>query len=98
MTNAYATGDLSIAICGRCKMKRKYLELRSDPNSPGLRVCIYGCIDEFDPYRLPARQPEAINLRFPRPDTSVATDPFGLPTEDDSYFMTTEDGEGYLLP
>lgn len=98
MSGNFATGELSKAICGRCKMKRKYQELKPDPNSPGLRVCIYGCIDLFDPYRLPARQPEAINLRFPRPDLPIGTSPFGLPTEDDSYFMTTEDGEGYMLP
>lgn len=62
---------LSIAICDRCKMKRAYTSLGPDPNFPGLRVCDQGCRDQFDPYRLPARQPEKIALRFPRPDADL---------------------------
>ena len=65
--------SLAIAVCDRCKMKRAFSTLQPDPNFPGLRVCQEGCIDQFDPYRLPARQTERINLRFPRPDVSVAT-------------------------
>lgn len=60
----------SIAICGRCKMKRKYSELVEDPNSK-LRVCIYGCADELDPYRLPTRKTEDISLQYPRPDEDL---------------------------
>ena len=63
---------LSIGICARCKMKRAYDELRPDGNIPALRVCGDGCSDEFDPYRLPARQPEKITIRFPRPDADIA--------------------------
>ena len=63
---------LSIAICDRCKMKRAYSDIRPDGNIPGIRVCGEGCSDQFDPYRLPARQPERISLRFPRPDADVA--------------------------
>jgi hypothetical protein len=59
---------LAIAVCDRCKMKRPLAVMGSDPNFPGLRVCDQGCKDQFDPYRLPARQTERINLRFPRPD------------------------------
>lgn len=66
-----ATGDLSIAICDRCKFKYPYLQLRADGDKPGLRVC-EKCWDQRDPYRLPPRQPEAIALRFPRPDVSIA--------------------------
>lgn len=62
---------LSIAVCDRCKMKRAYVNLGPDPNFPGLRVCDQGCRDQFDPYRLPARQPEKIALRFPRPDENL---------------------------
>jgi len=62
---------LSIAVCDRCKMKRAYTSLGPDPNFPGLRVCDQGCRDQFDPYRLPARQPEKIALRFPRPDDNL---------------------------
>jgi hypothetical protein len=42
-----------------------------DPNFPGMRVC-KDDLDNFDPWRLPAIQPENITLRFPRPDVSVA--------------------------
>jgi hypothetical protein len=63
---------LSIAICDRCKMKRAYSDISQDGNIPGLRVCNQGCSDQRDPYRLPARQPEKISLRFPRPDIEVA--------------------------
>jgi hypothetical protein len=76
--------SLAIAVCDRCKMKRAFSVLMADPNFPGLRVCDQGCRDQFDPYRLPARKTERINLRFPRPDVSVAvtaadllTDPSG---------------------
>jgi hypothetical protein len=47
-----------------------------DPNFPGMRVCAADR-DNFDPWRLPARQTENITLRFPRPDVSVATGPIG---------------------
>jgi hypothetical protein len=47
-----------------------------DPNFPGMRVC-KDDLDNFDPWRLPARQTENIALRFPRPDVSVATGPVG---------------------
>jgi hypothetical protein len=47
-----------------------------DPNFPGMRVC-KDDLDNFDPWRLPARQTENIALRFPRPDVSVATGPIG---------------------
>lgn len=63
--------SLAIAVCDRCKMKRTYVSLGPDPNFPGLRVCDQGCADQKDPYRLPARKTERINLRFPRPDVSV---------------------------
>lgn len=51
-------------------MKKKYSELCSDPNVTELRVCV-DCKDELDPYRLPARQPDAFVLRKPRPDVSL---------------------------
>jgi hypothetical protein len=52
-------------------MKRALVQLQSDPNFPGLRVCDQGCQDELDPYRQAARQTERINLRFPRPDSTL---------------------------
>lgn len=65
----------AIAICDRCKTKVPIGHLIGDPNSPGLRVCQDTCADLFDPYRLPARIPEKIALRYPRPD-----EPLILPT------------------
>jgi len=45
-----------------------------DPNFPGMRVCKED-LDNFDPWRLPARQTENISLRFPRPDVNIALAP-----------------------
>ena len=70
--NTLGNTVLSIAICDRCKMKRAYTDISQDRNLPGLRVCNDGCNDERDPYRLPARQPEKIAIRFPRPDADIA--------------------------
>lgn len=61
---------IAIAICGRCSRKFPYDELMPDPNYPGLRVCKED-LDQYDPYRLPARQTENITLRFPRPDVPL---------------------------
>jgi hypothetical protein len=62
--------SLAIGICGRCSRKFPIGELHSDPNYPGLMVC-RADQDEFDPYRLPARQTENIALRYARPDTPL---------------------------
>lgn len=59
------------AICDRCKMRRNITTLIADPNASGLRVCEDGCADQFDPWRLPARRPENITLRYPRPDVPL---------------------------
>jgi hypothetical protein len=72
--NTEGLTTLAIAICDRCRMKRALAELESDPNFPGLRVCgtvSQGCKDNMDPYRQAARQTERINLRFPRPDSTL---------------------------
>lgn len=90
------TGNASLAIfvCDRCKMKRPIDEQMSDPNFAGLRVCQQGCADEKDPYRLPARKTERINLRFPRPDVSVATNPNDLLSTGGAYggFVVSTEG------
>lgn len=62
--------SLGIGICGRCSRKFPIDELMPDPNNPGLRVCRVD-LDDYDPYRLPARQTENISLRYPRPDTPL---------------------------
>ena len=84
--------SVAIAVCDRCKMKVPYVTLVKDPNFPGLRVCeSRGCKDNFDPYRLPARKTERINLRFPRPDVSVAANDDYLTTGGyGNYLISTE--------
>lgn len=88
---------LGIGLCARCSRKFSLDDLHSDPNFPGLMVCVAD-LDEFDPYRLPARQTEDITLRFVRPDESIATNPAGVISEDGDYFLVTEDFEEFLLP
>lgn len=65
-----ASGRASIAICDRCNFKYDYMVLRADGNTPGLRVCPT-CWDPKNPWRLPPIQPDALALRFPRPDTPL---------------------------
>lgn len=85
-----------VALCARCSRKFPEDELRPDPNSPGLMVCEADC-DQYDPYRLPARQSENINLLFVRPDIPLDVSPVVTPegvrvtevTEDD---RITQDG------
>lgn len=84
--------SVAIAVCDRCKMKRPYVDLGPDPNFPGLRVCGQGCKDQFDPYRLPARKTERINLRFPRPDLSVANVQPALQTGGYGEFLISTQG------
>lgn len=84
--------SVAIAVCDRCKMKRAYSDLGPDPNFPGLRVCSQNCKDQFDPYRLPARKTERINLRFPRPDVSVANVQPALQTGGYGQFLISTQG------
>jgi hypothetical protein len=56
-----------LGVCARCWRKFSLEDLYSDPNSPGLKVCLDD-LDDYDPYRLPARRTEDITLRFYRPD------------------------------
>jgi hypothetical protein len=89
-TEGYA--DIAIAICDRCRMKRPHATLGPDINFPGLMVCEENCRDEKDPYRLPARQTERINLRFPRPDVSVAAIQDNLVTNDQQNVIVSTEG------
>jgi len=83
--------SLAIGVCDRCKMKRAFVRLGRDPNFPGLRVCDEGCQDQFDPYRLAARQTERINLRFARPDVSLAvTDNSLITNNPNNYTISPE--------
>jgi hypothetical protein len=79
---------LSVAICDRCGMKRPYVDLSADRNNPGLRVCNKNCNDEFDPWRLPARSPDKIAIRYARPDNyPEMPEPLTLITEETSAFQ-----------
>jgi len=62
---------LGIGICGRCSRKMSLTELRQDGNIPGLYVCDADW-DTLDPWRLAARGPDQIALRFARPDTPLS--------------------------
>jgi hypothetical protein len=67
-----ASGRASIAICDRCQCKRPYMMLREDGNTKGLRVCSdRDCWDPKNPWRLKPLQPDAIALKYPRPDTPL---------------------------
>lgn len=59
-----------IGLCARCSRKFPLADLHPDPNSPGLMVCLDD-LDQYDPYRLPARQSEDITLPFTRPDVPL---------------------------
>lgn len=63
-------GPVAIAICDRCQKKHHYVDLKPDPDSPGMRVC-EACRDQPDPYKKPPRQPENITLRYPRPEKDL---------------------------
>ena len=89
MATRYGTGKYSIGICDRCHLQRPYQELRPDRDTPGLLVCGHGCNDQRDPYKLPARQPDPVALKHPRPDRPIA---FSRP------YLMTEEGQGpYIL-
>ena len=59
-----------LGLCARCSRKMSIEDLFPDPNAPGLMVCLDD-LDELDPYRLPARQTEQINLPIYRPDVPL---------------------------
>lgn len=76
---------LAVGLCGRCSRKRSLDNLSPDPNIPGLLCCNDAtgndsCLDQFDPWRLPARPPDQIALRHARPDVPlVPGDPVEFP-------------------
>lgn len=94
--NTRGNTTLAIGICGRCSIKMPLDQLLPDANSPGLMVCEKDR-DEFDPYRLPARQTDNILLPFLRPDTPLSTNPSGVITQNEEQFLITEDSDDYLI-
>lgn len=78
--NTTGNTTLAIGICARCKRKFPLGELMSDPNFPALYVCRED-LDQLDPYRLPAREAERIDVDHPRPDAILwPIAPFPLQT------------------
>lgn len=94
--NTRGNSTLGIGICSRCSRKMPLDKLQPDPNYPGLRVCDKD-MDEYDPYRLPPRQTEDINLPFMRPDVPVSTNPSGVITQNNDQFLITEDSDDFLI-
>jgi len=76
-----------IGLCARCSRKFFLDQLSPDPNSPGLMVCEEDK-DQLDPYRLPARQTEQINLPFVRPDLPLNEGLKGPAYDSDAWFVT----------
>lgn len=87
--------SLGIALCARCSKKFPLGELAPDPNYPNLMVCREDT-DQYDPYRLAPREADQVTLPFVRPDTSVATEPSGLISQDGTEFVVSEDGQRFL--
>lgn len=76
--NTRGNPTLGIGVCDRCNTKRPLGFLVKDPNAPGLRVCrdpLEGCRDNYDPYRLPMRAPDRVQLPFNRPDVPLEEPP-----------------------
>lgn len=86
-----------IGVCARCWKKFFIDELYSDPNSPGLKVC-KDDLDDYDPYRLPARRTEDVTLPFYRPDEPL-TEGGPVPNEITlAGIRTTLDGDLRVTP
>src|SRR6516162_7536515 len=88
-----------IGICGRCSLKPSLDDLIPDAHSPGFVVCApwikEGCWDVLDPYRLPARQTEQINLPCVRPDESLY--PVAGPSYDTTVWLSDDEGNPLVL-
>ena len=94
--NTRGKSTLGIGVCSRCSRKFSLDDLHPDPNYPGLRVCDKD-LDQFDPYRLPARQTEDITLPFTRVDTPIPTNPSGVIGEGGDVFLVTESDNDFLI-
>ena len=92
-----------IGVCARCWRKFSLEDLYSDPNSPGLKVCLDD-LDDYDPYRLPARRTEDVTLPFYRPDERLFIEQptpnvalFGLLTAQNGNLLVTQGGDKLVL-
>lgn len=72
MAVAWAAGDVALFVCARCQRELPYSESYADPDKgPSLRVC-WRDRDQLDPWKLPARQMEALAMQYPRPDVILS--------------------------
>lgn len=93
-----APGTLSVAICARCALRHPYQRLSGDGDKgQAMRVCPDDN-DQKDPWKLPARQSDAMALRFARPDVSIAVTPAGIISEDGNSFVVNETVEDIAEP
>lgn len=72
--NTRGNSSLGIGICDRCRRKFPIGKLSEDRNTPGLLVCDEDN-DDYDPWRLPARESESLALPHYRPDVDIAVRP-----------------------
>jgi len=86
--NTRGRSSLAIKLCDRCGFKFPFDEVFTDPNN-GLQVCRKD-LDNYDPWRLPARMPEDISLRNPRPEVSIATTLFNYLVTEQGYHIVTQ--------
>ena len=91
--NTKGRATLGIAICSRCSRKFPLDKLSPDPNYPGLRVCDADR-DQYDPYRLPARQTENITLPFMRTDAPLTPSPAVAVVDGEDDFLVFYGEEG----
>ena len=88
--------SLAVAICDRCSRKFPAVDLMSDPNSPGLRVCAADR-DWLDPYKKGFRRPDKITVNHPRPDVFIGTNG-AAPSSGSSYGVAGYGIAGSLTP
>jgi hypothetical protein len=89
--SVYAAGTKAWAICDRCGLRGRHLEMLSEAQT-GLRVHP-ACADE--PYVPRKRPPEGIALRHPRPDTNLAEPYPGFERDPEIY---GDDTTGGMVP
>lgn len=91
----YASGKYALSLCDKCGLTFRYLNIKSEAGT-GFRVCS-GCDDgQYNLFDHPQnhvgdafRRPEAINLRYPRPDVPLAV---GWEAEDTFQQIPVEPG------
>lgn len=89
--NPTGRSSYGLGVCARCYRKFPLDFLSDDPNYPGLKVCSHDS-DDYDPYRLPAREPDNIILDFVRPDVPIPASQVGPTAPGDPGWDFADDG------